>query len=801
MTNAAKPTLAKVPTRADGFDSKGLVPGAWILRPRPYDSSPITKLEFRELDRIVRMVERPPRHVRITELRRSEVLKRFVEPVGLAVAHVHENQGISSQSGRRARTVVTNGIATAMYTRKVGYGQWTFDDWVDVTREIGEFRNTVMAVGYLVCGLPLHRTRGAHLKFVVFAESVFGPDLVHAQAQPVSDVLTQWGYSAITTSSELSPSKIRGSSGRAMVLLADAFLENRSPNLQDVTNDVLQGIRDRPGIHPNHRSVCTAVSRALHALGLVDTPLKKLTAGRAEEIGKRYYAGVHPDWAAWVRRALEVSLYTKKHSFTMRSAGKAMGLWLAEHHPEVTHPDQWTAEIAAGWVSAVNRSVIGQWGNILNNLKPELIGKPLQASTKACVLTSTRDFFRTLKRARLVSLPHLEIDEDFATPAAITRLIGPKPRDITQAAWMKLVWASLNLSDEDCAGVLYPPEFVRAVAVVWTHCGLRRDEIARLRVGCVRDVSDKVISEMVGEEGAKAARGICILDVPVGKTNTEDSKPVGKAAADAIRAWEAVRPSQPAKLDQKTKEYTHFLFSYRAFQVGLDFLNRSLIPLLCQKAGVPREDVPGRKITSHRGRASAATWYYNTRNGMTLEELQVWLGHKHIASTQRYVRPSRVRQAKRFAEMHANSYLVEVILDREVVESGAAARGHPWMFFPLGNGDSCANPFYAQCPHRMACPQCDFHVPAKSQKATALEAKKGIERMLMEMPLDEDERAAMEGGIAAFEKMLDKLNDIPTPDGRTPRQIRNRDACLPNPQTRGEGGPGESANPVPSITP
>lgn len=58
---------------------------------------------------------------------------------------------------------------------------------------------------------------------------------------------------------------------------------------------------------------------------------------------------------------------------------------------------------------------------------------------------------------------------------------------------------------------------------------------------------------------------------------------------------------------------------------------------------------------------------------------------------------------------------------------------------PLGNGDFCTNPFYAACRHRMACARCEFHLPAESQVATALVAKEGLQHMLVEMPLNEEE--------------------------------------------------------------
>ena len=269
---------------------------------------------------------------------------------------------------------------------------------------------------------------------------------------------------------------------------------------------------------------------------------------------------------------------------------------------------------------------------------------------------------------------------------------------------------------------------------------------------------------------------VCLLSVPVNKTSPAFTKPVGKVIAEYVRTWEAIRGQQPTVVDRKTRQPTHYLFMHRGRKLGRKLLNGVLIPLLCRKAGVPLEDLPGKRITSHRGRASLATWYYNTREGMSLEELQRWLGHAEIRSTEQYVRPSPIRLAKKFARAHANSYVMDVLVDADAVTSGAAAKGAAWQYYPLGNGDFCTNPFYATCPHRMACARCEFHLPAESQVATALLAKEGLQHMLVEMPLDEEERAAVEGGLEAMDNLINKRRHVPTPDGRTPEEISSQPA-------------------------
>ena len=113
---------------------------------------------------------------------------------------------------------------------------------------------------------------------------------------------------------------------------------------------------------------------------------------------------------------------------------------------------------------------------------------------------------------------------------------------------------------------------------------------------------------------------------------------------------------------------------------------------------------------------------------------------------------------------------IEVLVDREAVENGAAAAGEPWQYYDLGHG-FCSYTFFEQCPHRMACAKCDFHTPKDSSKALLLEAKDNLQRMLAAVPLTDDGRAAVDDGQEALDKLLCQLADVPTPAGPPPRQI------------------------------
>jgi hypothetical protein len=62
-------------------------------------------------------------------------------------------------------------------------------------------------------------------------------------------------------------------------------------------------------------------------------------------------------------------------------------------------------------------------------------------------------------------------------------------------------------------------------------------------------------------------------------------------------------------------------------------------------------------------------------------------------------------------------------------------------------------------------------MPKESTAALLLEGKTHLLRLLQEIPLGEAEQAAVEDGVAAYENLLSKLADLPTPTGPTPREI------------------------------
>lgn len=126
-----------------------------------------------------------------------------------------------------------------------------------------------------------------------------------------------------------------------------------------------------------------------------------------------------------------------------------------------------------------------------------------------------------------------------------------------------------------------------------------------------------------------------------------------------------------------------------------------------------------------------------------------------------------------------NVRTIQVLIDRESILTGAAAGGEqPWKYYDLGEG-YCSYDFLAKCPHRLACARCPFYVPKKSSRGQLLAVRDGIDQMLEQLDLTDDEREALEGDREAVASLAERLTDTPTPAGPTPRELGTADGFVP----------------------
>jgi integrase len=616
-------------------------------------------------------------------------------------------------------------------------------------------RPFVVALAYLLGGFTDFHRLGTfnrlHLACLIFGEPAVDEAMCCAE-----EVLDRWGYHI----SKGTRSRMRG-------VFSQALLLNRSPRLEDLDTAAFAALRAHPATDGHQGSMLYALQRVVAALGHCDPPVR---TGYLQPAG---IEGADPVWAAWIERWHATSTLTPKVRRLIRTIMGKAGRWLAVEHPEITDPGQWTRATCAAWVAAVDRMSVGDWTQRRDALGGRG-GQPVSPRTKAHNLMATRVFFRDCQEWEWIPR-RFDPNRALALPRSIAALIGTNPRVIADEVWAKLLWAGLNLAPTDLPGnsadTYYPMELIRAVTLTWLFSGLRSDEISRLRVGCIRWQHDGL--PIPGDShDILAEDAVCLLDVPVHKTGTAFTKPVDPIVGQAIEAWQALRPSQPKRLDRKTSEHVDMLFSVRAQPVAKYYINHTIIPALCGKAGVPTSDIRG-NITSHRARSTIASQLYNAKEPMTLFELQAWLGHRTPHSTQHYAKITPHTLSNAYAEagyFARNVRTIEVLVDRGAVTSGAAAAGQPWQHYDLGHG-WCTYSFFEQCPHRMACARCDFYTPKDSTKGQLLEASDNLQRMLASIPLSDEERAAVDDGHTAVTALLDRLADVPTPAGPTPREL------------------------------
>jgi len=739
------------------------------LSPAAYDRGvALSREERRALGLIAGRPSRWPAGV-------AEALARFTAPVNDVLAVARLKPG--SWAGAPTRGDLLAGIG------REGMAFWGWDrvQW-ERTVAAGnvDVRQLLIAVAYQLCGFnDLHwEIRG--FKMRLFCGRVFGHAAVEDTVGRVQSHLDTLGYAAQLRRPNLQ---------RA---LYELMLAARSPVLDDLAQrpELLAEVRDRTTHNPG-RSGVEQLARTLVDMGVLDALPFPARLTRDEWLA-RSRAGdldVPELWLDYAKRWFQTSTLTRSSRSQTYFALIKLGRWIKHEQPDHVDPGSWTRELAATWIARVDRMLVGEYSHGPNTAyMRRRSGGELLPRTKAHLIWAPRRFFNDIQEWEWIER-RFDARRAFRLPRSIAALIGPEPRVIANDVWAKLMWAGLNLTGDDLprhanrggtGTPWYPLELVRATALVWLFSGLRTDEILRLRVGAIRWQHEHTV------HGETESGRVCLLDVPTSKTATAFTKPVDPIVGDAIDQWEQTRPTHPKFIDRRTGEPADMLFCFRGTQLSPRYINRVLVPLLCRKAGVPREDVRG-AITGHRARATIATQLYNAKDPMSLFELQAWLGHSSPHSTQHYARITPVTLTKAYTDagyFARNVRTIEVLLDREAITKGQAGNGGPFEFYDLGHG-YCTYTFFEQCPHRMACARCDFYLPKQSSETQLLEAKDGLQRMLVQIPLTDEERAAVEGDQTAVDRLLAGLAGTPTPGGESPLRI-----IQPEPRASGDSQEG-----------
>jgi hypothetical protein len=317
--------------------------------------------------------------------------------------------------------------------------------------------------------------------------------------------------------------------------ILDAFELPKSPRLEDIAYEVVERLRD-PMARPGTIGVVFRLSKVLAGLGIIDRPLGMWGDGN-QGVPARPTDAIADCWVFFAQRWRNATTLSPAACKSYYRQILIIGRWAYAKHPELASPEDWTRETGAECVAMIYRTNVEEWVDEGMFRCKAHRGKRLSPSTLHS-LNAITTFFRDCQDWELIPL-RFNLSRAFAQARQLRALIGTNPQVISGHIWTNLLWAGLNLTEDDLSDLFggshyYPLSVIRAVTVVWLFACLRRSEIRRLRVGCIRYA-----------EAANAPddrqNHICLLEVPANKTSTSFTKPVDPVVGEEIRAWEAER--------------------------------------------------------------------------------------------------------------------------------------------------------------------------------------------------------------------------------------------------------------------
>ncbi len=745
---------------------------AWRMpvRPECYDRSPLSAAERAALQVLI-SGDAP-----VTSLarRRAEAtLARLAQPLH----DVYRLRRAEASTRPRATRV----MFAQLHRRGTAFWQWSAQEWCDVVGVTAEsfeaanglpqlrngLRPHLLDVAYLLCGFEQFGPIWTATAFHPMARVVFGADVLDEQIARLDAVLANDGYASGHVSVK-----------QRHQALAFLLLLNRSPWLDDLCWAALE----RAASMASTRAasiILGKIARALVRLGIL-APSADAAARDPFPLGPS--DGVPNEWYAWYRAWRATGSRGLAPRVARHYGGYVLyaGRWLARRHPDVVSPEQWTEELALAMRTAVLEETNDVFISASGRRDLQRRGQTGQRLSYAAIsqfLAALRRFFRDLQtKAHAVDgAPARRIPRRFdprealATPEHVEKaLAGSEPRDIALPIWQRLAIQAARLTETDLGPTpWWPFSAVQALALLWVSTARRPNELLRLRVDCVRtqwepemrdESGDRLPSgtEVVGEEhGAK----VSYLHIPSSKYGGPGWIWIPRYTADAIARWQAERgQTRSALFDQKDREFAQLLFVHRGKGMGLPFLNRRLIPLLCDKAGVAPRDAEG-AYTAHRGRSARISMLHAC--GLELEDLAAYAIHKNTETIKKYARRNPIHLHRRVAQADTLSTLIEGLYDPE-----AAAQGAPSVRWFLGyDADGtpqfCGLPAHHTCPHRMDCLRCGLFIGG--EQARLVHDAPNLLRVTAEVPMTEVQRLLDQGQREAAARALEACKQVPPP--------------------------------------
>jgi len=756
--------------------------------PEQYDRSPLSSEEWQALEYCESHIRAKSRSPNQSEyVLAKQRLDRLNRPVADVYYLRHPEHWHPSRWKGKNCIDAQLFMRREMYRRGKMFWDWSLDEWIDTLcptqqqfksryGDRYESRASIMDLAYLLGGLLDLRSIGEGLSITAAANVYFGADLVSQQCKRLIEALIEKGYND-------GP----GATHTLRVCLSTLFILNRSPYLEEISEELLVSQMANNNGKVSMRQACTRVMKALQHLGILSTKPRKESVISVHVDS----SGMAPEWyawcMAWYERAVNITPAVRaQYTYSILATGR----WLQECIPEVRIPEQWTEDLALRFRNDVCSFTIGQYASSRGretgrNVKG--LGQPMKAGGILRYLSAIKRFFTDLSKhpyavggepARKIKFDFVP-KEVFDCPDPLKKEIeNVEPRDIDLRMWARLVIAAATLSQSDLPkNTSYPLSFYRALALVWVSSARRPNEIARLRLDCVRDdwdpsmldeddqplepptIPDSIVHQVRGERTGDTPR-IYFLHVPSGKNQGPFWIWIPDYVASAIDTWKRERPrSQPALFDRKDRTYVDYLFCYKDHRVGEDYINASLIPVLCKKAGTDLEDAIGR-ITGHRARSTRLTQL--RLRGVSLEDLAEYAGHSDTKTLKKhYVRHHPLQFHRIIRDADDVSRIIEGVIDVQ-----AAAQGLPALRWFIGydaDGEPqyCANQVYHTCPHRLDCARCGMFIGG--EKAKLLHEGEQTLPITSKVPMTPVEKCLVEGDKKGMEACQQALQMVPAP--------------------------------------
>jgi hypothetical protein len=253
---------------------------------------------------------------------------------------------------------------------------WSEQHWLDLVNGQNLMTGHLLATAHLLCDFKRFYDVQRNLRLSTTARLVFGPEVFNPECERLMGALERVGFKCSTMRAFM-PS-----------VIAAVGLEGGDPRLESFDKALLERTRSLYTGRIGSRIIM--LRNGLAALGFVHEPIRfrVYESRRGAEKGD-----IHPEWMSWCRRWLETSTLRETSRQATYNSLLRVGIWLVRTHPDVTGPEQWTVDICADFLAAVDRLSIGEWaGSSFDYRMTANVGKPLQPQSKIAVFQVMRRF-------------------------------------------------------------------------------------------------------------------------------------------------------------------------------------------------------------------------------------------------------------------------------------------------------------------------------------------------------------------------------------------------------------------------